>query len=254
MFGKLGLMAVFIGCANAVSAQIELKQASFKLGFADSSYSRFFNDYPLYKLITIYYDDGKPGIITLNTSNNAETFDLRFEGDRYWLSKKYPRLLIPPQPTVDASYIANSGNAQRTSMNGQICAELTRDSVIYRLYYYDRSNSYVEPSTFNLRPGYLGNQQELQKFVSQIYRSRQPATVGDSVFLFEGIVERSGALSNVTLLAGEKSAFTEELIKTLPKNATQWRPALQGGTPVRSEAKIYIKINPDQSLLVSTSR
>jgi protein TonB len=83
-------------------------------------------------------------------------------------------------------------------------------------------------------PEFPGGQKAMEKFIKD--NTRYPVEPGwkkvPGKVIGQLIVEKDGAISNITILKGVNSSFDEEyirIIKAMPK----WFPAKQNGSPVR---------------------
>lgn len=185
-------------------------------------------------------------MVYLNSSFIRDVFD----GDLYRLKQRYGQIDLPDYPAVNMDFPATKLDSMGSKYDYQFDVSVKKDHIIYDLtvdhVHQAYPFSYTEP-TAHYRPG----NNKLQTDI--LAECNHSVPLQDTVFIFQGIVNRNGIMTNTELVVGTSSIFTESIINWLQKPENLWRPQTQGGTPVRSLVDVFIRIRDGQILSVSSS-
>ncbi len=178
-------------------------------------------------------------------------YDLSFEGDKLLLSDDFPTI-----KNLLNKNLATTIQKPETVKNfklviGKNYSQL-RDSVpIYGLY----------PTMTPQR------KKDLQNFLSSQYKEfAKEVFTKDSVLLFQAIVDKSGNLIQIELLKGRRSDFYNFILDSYryyeknilnKTNTTTGKslllPAMLNGRPIRSLIDMYVRLNPNNTISISSN-
>ena len=156
----------------------------------------------------------------------ADQFDLRFEGDRIWFARQYPYGILK-LPSVQF-HVEQS--RQQAGHEREWHAVINPDSIVYK-------RLWTTPWVY---PVYEGNADKLADKIrrrSYLYRHSR---LQDSLLIFQGIVERDGRLTKVQQVFGDRTPYSDVVARWLESDDQRWRPAIQGGRPIRARAAVNI--------------
>ncbi len=187
--------------------------------------------------------------------NNYESYNLHFTGDSYFFEKKYGTFNFPDKEIVAASlnkcskpyYIKCSADADSIKCKLEFTCPLKKEKK-------EGDEDEIIFTKIETLSGYKNGIKELQKKIESSYRKsnwlKQKPTV-DSAFLFAIIIDnKDSCLKRIELTEGNYSPFAQFIIEEL-KTACSWIPSQQGGRPVKSYSKIFIRLNKDNSITVA---
>jgi len=185
-----------------------------------------------------------------NHRKESYFYDLSFEGDKLLLSDDFPSIKKLVDEDVASAIKKPDSMSNFLLVIGKNYAEL-RDSVpIYGLY----------PIMTQQR------RKDLQDFLNSKY-NESPSSFGkDSILLFQGEVDRGGNLGQIELLSGKKGAFYTFFLDNYAyyvenvfgktrqlSRESLIKPALLNGRPFRALIDIYVRLNPDNTISISSN-
>ncbi|MEQ1798537.1 MAG: hypothetical protein ABL872_11340 [Lacibacter sp.] len=183
--------------------------------------------------------------------NNYESYDLSFIGDSYFFEKKYGRFPSPNKELAAASL-------NRCSKPSFIKCAADADSIKCRLEFNcPVKKEEIDEMVFTkveILSGYKNGIKELQKKIETSYRNgslfkkNRPV---ETALLFDIIIDnKDSCLKRIELKRGNYSPFAQFIMDEL-KTSCSWTPSEQGGRPVKSYTKIFIRLNKDNSITVA---
>jgi hypothetical protein len=193
-----------------------------------------------------------------SSSENTDYFNLGFLGDKYLFERKYGELRLPG---TELKKVMEVYRAQRCNKSCSIEVVSKADSLRYivKCYCpweeeddYDRVFTKVERGP-KFKTGDIGLQQQIEV----AFKEQSPETPGlciDSVLIFKVLVDRKDScLTTIELIEGNHSLFAQVVIKEL-KRACAWIAGEAGGRPVIAYHKVFVRLNKDKSITVSTPK
>ncbi len=232
---------------NSIPIKEEINSILIANPQIDSIHIQFFQNTP--SKLEIF----KESNVVRNYKNRKDIFfyDLSFEGDKLLLSDDFPTI-----KNLLNKNLATTIQKPETVKNfklviGKKYSQL-RDSVpIYGLY----------PTMTPQR------KKSLQNFLSSQYKEfAKEVFTKDSVLLFQAIVDKSGNLIQIELLKGRKSDFYNFILDSyryyveniLNKTNTATGkslllPAMLNGRPIRSLIDMYVRLNPNNTISISSN-
>ncbi|WP_316793699.1 hypothetical protein [Pedobacter frigoris] len=255
LFALIFFIGIFFTEAYSQSQKV-----SFRVSISDGSSKSVFDQNPDIEHIYIRYKNGEPAIISFYErsekpeSKLIEKYYTRFEGDCYELSKKYPGLQLPQMPKLDVWHFAGVQSLKDSSIHVEVTTNLKRDTLVHNFTYTILGNTYVyDFMEMNERPKLKGSISDFQKKLRLAYQQWKPIAVTDSALLITGIVEKDGSFGNVQLLMGKPSPFSDKVLNFISREARSWWPGKALRTKIiREYAKIFVRLNKDDSITFST--
>lgn len=260
---KRALLIILCSCSlSGLNAQTR-QLASFRIALPDSSGRQFFNRNDLHKYI-VEFEQEKPVSVTMykNTGmyGNADSvadefYDLEFEGDKYLIKKKYEHINIPSLPVLDMSYWAAIGNIQHFKVRYEVPkAVVFKDSAAYLFNVWSYPD---DPDFFLFRMGpkvarYKGDIGLLAGRLERAFREKGHLPVTDSIFIFRGIVQRDGSLTDLELIVGENGSFSELIQLGLTESGAAWEPVFMNRT-IATYVRIYARLHADKRITLDIS-
>ncbi|RZK71912.1 MAG: hypothetical protein EOO92_20155 [Pedobacter sp.] len=274
------LLAILMSFFANTNAQVKHK-AGFTIRLADQSANEFFDKNPEFGYLYITYTNQQVATISFNKpdtplfSSLLVKLFLSFEGDRYLLKKKYNTLELPKHP--DLKLVSSYGIHNFNDSNGfyKVTSTILRDSVMHHFSYQSGASVHqhisgseknwmitsatydpkiqqpAKDTTFTLHPQLKSKISHYQKKLEQNYRLWKPLVVRDSTLLISGVVEKDGSLTQVKLLLGGPSLFSEKVLGFIKQEAKSWWPRMLSQT-IRDGTRIFIRLNKDDSITFST--
>ncbi|MBE8721376.1 hypothetical protein [Sphingobacterium pedocola] len=187
----------------------------------------------IYGIIDSIYYAGKTGIL------NYTFYNLNFEGDRFWVKKKYPmvyNLILSKNFVHYTTLMESKTSGILLTKTHSYIAKATRFSTVV-----------ATPRAVKIK--------EFTEYLNQNYSEAIKLT-RDSVLILQVVVEREGTMGETELLYGERGKFYDFVFGTKESQFPFGRffhPYLNNGTPRRSLADIYIRLNPDKTFTVSST-
>lgn len=185
--------------------------------------------------------------------NNYESYNLSFIGDRYFFEKQYGKFTLPVKELAAASL-------NRCSLPSYINCTADAGSIKCRLEFNcpvkkeEEDEDEMVFTKVEVLSGYKNGIKELQKKIENSYRNnsqfkqKQPV---ETAILFDIIVDnKDSCLKRIELKRGSYSPFAQFIMDEL-KTSCSWTPSEQGGRPVKSYSKIFIRLNKDNSITVA---
>lgn len=182
---------------------------------------------------------------------NSEYYDLTFEVDAYVFRYRYPGFLFPLLPSAVKVKDTCEMRAIRS-------LRMRRDSIEYWLdnkCAWDTTPTVTEKWIPLIRAAkYKGDINEIGRRI-QMYNKRIRDT-GDSILVFRGSIDKTGVLSNLELISGQKSDYSYLIERDLNYwNKSSWIPGklLVKNSMIQTFIKIFIRTNKDGTITVLTS-
>lgn len=266
---KLLASLFFLFISACAYSQIT-RHVAFKVALSDSSYRHFFDSHRDINWMLLDFELNTPIALSFYNHSNPHSYfhpdrsnepdkqyDLDFEGDVYWLSEKYCPFVVPELPAVEMLYLPGITDAKNIKTYFDAKAAVYRDSIVYyfsQSNYPDREDMVINSIRTKKKwfvPFFKEGNEVLAKRVEENYRSNGNSAEVDVVVISSALVERDGSLQNVHLLVGDQSSFSEAVQKALEENSQSWKPATQGGRPVRSAVLVYARLGSDKRVTVS---
>ncbi|WP_127125257.1 hypothetical protein [Pseudoflavitalea rhizosphaerae] len=229
-------MGVLINCIQAQTFK------KFDTVFLSGEYNDFFQQYPAIRAINIDAERKEFISLTLDKQGKAAShyFDIGFEGDKYLLRKEYGEI---PLPTA----LLEQLSSRVCKQNWYVSFRVVTDTIFGHLRYYCPGDSqdwdwHFEP--VRNRISYPGGIKELEPLVQEALRN---AVFHDSIYLLRAIVSPDKTINHFEVLEGSDKMVTDSIIAVLEKTGP-WRPAMQGGRPVKAYLKLFIRVLPDQRI------
>ncbi len=230
------------------------------------SAKRLLTNYPDIDSILIKFEQDKPISLQLlfnhqlsgsreQVSSREESYNLEFEGDVYLFKNKYVKAGIPVIPKAEIDHMSKM---QQCGSNYFLRATIHKDSIVYNFSQCcspnKKQNIFVKEYKYSA--SYNGSTKQLEQELSKKYDKKSSRPLGDSVLIFTSLVNKDllNNLQNIKLVTGTKSPFSDFIQKALEESGKFWIPMFQGGRPVKSFVRIYVRLNKDESITVSYSR
>lgn len=275
------VIIITIGMFVNVQAQTDYK-LGFQVSLPDQSANGIFDLHSKLDYIYITYRDDNPATISFNYRPNQEgksvneMLYLTFEGDRYLLAKKYPGFTLPKPARSKIEYLSWVKNFRDSSIYYGLTTRVVRDSVMHDFKFYtlskssrryrelegnfgivtavkDSSLTTIPDTLYSLHPKPKGGFSKVKKKLEDSFQQWKLITVLDSALLFSGIVETNGSFGNLKLEIGEPSLFSEKVIDFIERESLKWWPrAINTTRKVRQKTKIFIRLNHDETITLST--
>ncbi|MGK6351928.1 hypothetical protein [Parapedobacter sp. DT-150] len=214
----------------------------------DTLYNHLFTLHPDLDSIHIEFDTSQPVYAELYFgSDSAKSafkcdhigcFDLTFEGDRQILREKHGAIFSAA--LIEAKRLDMLNENKRME---RLNVFITRDTSIYK---YDP----LPPVIF---PAYKSGIKELETTIKNKYVKDVFVPQGDSILIFQSIVNRDKTLGDIGLIYGERSSFSEFVLRCLRETGASWVPMTKDGRVLRSLMDIYVRLNSDESISVSVT-
>ena len=246
------------------------KNQVFDTSFLTSSSKQFFNNNPVVNKIEYHlWASGSrtmyvyPKTIWLDSTyiktgfDNYEYYDFNFLGDRYLFEKKYSSLKLPER---EMNIVLKKSCNQYSYLNVIADADCTRCVLEYycptkkETDTIKKDDNEEEEKVFikvENKSGYkkgmkdLAHQMETAFKKKYAYNEKHPI---DSALIFKILIDnRDSCLKRIELITGGYTSFTQIIMDEL-KNSCSWTPSLQGGRPVKSYSKIFVRLNKDRSI------
>ncbi|MGK6351926.1 hypothetical protein [Parapedobacter sp. DT-150] len=265
---------VMFSCLFTTGAHSQItRDLTFQIVFPDTSNRHFFAKQHNISLFTVDFEKGIPISLSLYYSSKTqhpyspldnqdpdEFYDLEFDGDLYRLSKKYKQITMPVLPTLTMQYLPNITDRQDIKTYYDVKALIYKDdSIAYQFSQYHHPDdpdiaiytSKQRKEMFDAK--FKGGGTQLAKILEANYNEQQQVSVKDSILIFRGVVHRDGFLNDVELIQGQQSQFSNFIQQSLEESSKSWIPARQGGRSVMFAVNIYVRLNNDDSIMVSTN-
>lgn len=213
--------------------------------FLNSCNKNIFVSNPDVDSLHIDFENGVPELVTfyLRTDSTDRSweqyrkwFDLKFEGDLYVLDNALLENLFV-RSEIESDYI---DSIQSLVKYHRLSAKVYPDSTIYYFKYFPIYHAM-----------YKGDINNLKNKLEDNYIKDTQVVPGDSVLIFQGIVEREGILTSVALVTGEQSEYAESVKRGIESQHDSWIPYTKDGIPYRSLVDIYVRINSNGSFTVA---
>jgi hypothetical protein len=257
--------------SGALAQKTAIKNTSQELliTLPDTSNKYFFNKHPALKSIDVLYKNNQPYAVFLNFENERdnhdrrEHYDLAFEGDAYVLQQKYGVIhLKSPMARLRSGGGRNATNV----VFGITVASINKDSILYRgrQQLSDGTIEGYNPDWVTGAPArYTGEMKFVENRIARKFAEAEPTTPVDSIVVFRGTVSKQGHLSDMELIAGKQSDFSD-LVRAdflLPRDELgllpprrDWRPAIISRGGIDTKFNIYARLNKDGSVTIKTPR
>lgn len=264
----LFIIFLFVSTLSSFAQISSEKLFRFDKSFYDTSNNVFFAQHPDICYLEVRYNYNNPVAIYIYRKNTStqhekmqsqyvidESYDLEFLGDKYLFISKYGNMKLPFVPVSVIEKIDNASKCKEgEGRNAWLSAIVYRDSTIYRFKQECKQErkglTFISPGV-GTPPKYFGNISFLQKVVEKNCSNRTKF-INDSIFIFWGKVSNVGILSNLTLLVGTKSYFSDCLKQQIEKQENKWAPADVSGKKMNGYIRILVRLNNEKSVNILT--
>lgn len=226
----------------------------------------FRNDLYLHSISTAFRDDMPTDIYlyrkdSATDSTYVKYYNLLFKGDAVLFRENFGtvKYLLP---TAQVDYF--DGSKDINNAFALVAVNIYRDTVSYR-YRRRLSTTIIEgynPKFLIGMPArFKGDMQLMEERLSNKFSQLSNTNVLDSILVFSATINKAGVLSNMELVVGEKSVFSE-LVKNnldpppddlgLKKPSADWFAGNTDVGPRQSQIRIYVQLNQDGSVTIET--
>lgn len=250
----------FAGCSST-------KKQVVDTSFLTSSSKQFFNNNRVVNKIEYHLGTNGsrtmyvyPKTIWLDSTykktgfDNYEYYDFNFLGDRYLFEKKYSALNLPER---EMNIVLKKSCNPYSYLNVIADADCTRCVLEYycstkneRETDDDEEEEKVFIKVEN-KSRYKKGMKDLAHQMETAFKKKYVHTEKhsiDSVLIFKILIDnRDSCLKRIELIVGGYSSFTKIIMDELI-NSCSWIPSEQGGRPVKSYNKIFVRLNKDRSI------
>lgn len=243
--------------SNLHAQSVQQNSISARIASANVSHGKLFSSVEGLDSVLVVFIRNKAESVKLYIESTHlgqdiyDHFDANFIGDRYYFEKKYKQS-IPALPKLEIDSISKMKGCEG---DFQIIAKINRDSIIYSLFQIcpkdEEKIAYSGRHAVNAT--YKGGDEQLTRYIEAGLRSEIHRIGLDSVVLLNGVVNPDGSLRDLKLVESESSPFADFILNRLEHTSKSWLPTIQGGRPVRSVVRFYIRLNADKRLEVATS-
>lgn len=254
---KKTLFTLIVSMGLFLNAQAQREpRAAFQIGFPDQSSKSFFMLHPEIDCVIIKYKNNQAVNVDFRFEQSPgkfsrEFFDLTFEGDKYYIAKKYETLKLPKPGKLTMEFLANVEKLSRRNPDYDASIILRSDSIFHNFSFFTSIGNNVTPSKQNLdRASLKGGIAPLQKKLEQNFKQWNPVKGVDSIILISGVVSENGTLGKLEMKIGEPSKFSNRVLEFIQNEAIGWEPAWQSRN-VKYQVKFFVKLNPDNSIALS---
>ena len=254
---KKTLITLIVSMGLFLNAQAQREpRAGFQIGFPDQSSKSFFTLYPEIDCIIIKYKNNQPVNLDFRFKQSPgkyshELFDMAFEGDKYFVTKKYETLVLPNPGKLTMDFLAGVEKLSQRNPNYDASVTLRPDSIFHHFSFFTSTGGNLTPSEQTLNRAKLkGGIAPLQKKLEQNFKQWKPIKGVDSAILISGVVSENGTLGKLETKIGEPSQFSNRVLEFIQSEAIGWQPAWQNRN-VRYQIKFFVRLNPDGSITLS---
>jgi len=270
LFLSLFFLSTYFLIAQSVDQQknIDQNMINIRVSIADTSNNSLLNRQEKLKEIWGLFRNDKLHEIRLRYRDHntdfwdSEFYDMNFEGDVYVFNNKYKNSIRFVEPQIDVQQIYGK---KIECLNSKVLRTIIRqDSVIFNFKLECLGNGINRDIPVRTELGvpakYSGDLKKLCSAVEKQFADINTTFGIDSIVVFRGVVDVSGDLSGLILEAGEQSAFSDavkDVLKFSQRTPTlrerkYWVPAKIERGPVKSNIRIYARLNGDGSVTLST--
>ncbi|MFT3845742.1 MAG: hypothetical protein QM725_11860 [Lacibacter sp.] len=189
-----------------------------------------------------------------SSTNNYNWYDLNFIGDKYFFETKYGVFKLP---TTEINKLVQNKCSDQYYIRGSLNA----DSVKCKIEFYcpvpknkTEDEDEIIFTKIEIISGYKNGIKALQNDLQTAfnnYHFSKKINPNKSAMLFEVLIDnKDSCLKRIELKEGEYSEFTQFIIDELRNNCS-WTPSIQGGRPVKSYSKIFVRLNKDKTITVA---
>lgn len=259
---KLHLIIFLLVCSLISKAQL----ITIDTSFANTSSKQFFERNRLVeKIFYSINSDGSKDIqiyrkgiwqdasFNFSVPSDYESYNLNFIGDNYFFLKKYGALNFPEKELASIS-------KNKCSNSPYVRGYIFPDSIHCIIEFLCPVETKSDPDEivftkvevlWGFKNGLKALQNKIQAAYLKSHLSNRKMSA-DSAFMFSIVIDRKDScLIRIELTKGNYTPVAQFLTDEL-RAACGWTPAMQGGRPVRSFTKIFIRLNMDGSLVVAT--
>ena len=270
---KTGFLVLFCCIVFNLSAQFSDGNIfRFEASFADTSSNFFFThhtDIPRLRIgfvrdtiAAVYLFERNDDSVRYNREDSLfhtspyrvrESYDLSFLGDVCLFSTRYKHFKFPVVPRLIMDKISQAPKCMKGG-RAWLSAIIYKDSIRYE--FQQQCDSWGSIIVFNV-PGigapaeYPGNINDLQEKIKKNV-SGIKLTDSDTSFVFWARVSRTGILSEVKLMAGIQTKFSDMLKTEIERVYKKWQPATLSGTRMDGYIRFYIRRNNKGEIIILT--
>ena len=194
--------------------------------------------------ISVYFKDDKPLF-------KSEYYDLEYEVDAYIFMKLYGHVHFPLSPRENTIQNDNDSACNKCKIS---YARIYPDSVRCSLIRPSETHDFRKTDKVYAMPVKYRNIESIGKRI--LLYNKQTLKSADSIIVFRGIVDKDGILSDIELIVGKRSVYSDQVEKDLLSLFSDlWEPArlLETGQAYPTYIKIYIRLNRDGTVTVLLS-
>lgn len=243
------------------NAQSVSNVTSFQMTLPNITGKAFFVENPNIESLMIEYKQGRSISLGMfyqsnesQNNNSDEFYDLTFTGDQYILAKRYKSYDFLHYPKV--GLINEKISIRPVEHQYRVKEIINKDSIMYEVtinHVFGDDVGVLGPD--QVTATYIDGSEKLTSNIISCCTIGQDrkSSIADAVFLYRGTVDRDGSLSDVALILGKSSDLSASMKKCVEDTSGSWRPALQGGRPVKSLVDIFIQFKRNEEVVVSFS-
>jgi hypothetical protein len=242
---------------------------NWHVNLPDTSNLDFFRQHPhISKIDMTVVNDKVEGISLIfkdknERGNEREAYSTYFKGDVLVFQDRYKK----PISWVIPRFYTNDINGDYVGYMYDHCSSsIYPDSVIFRYYEHhllseNKKQKQAVGGGGPFTPSFVGKIQDLADSITVELAKTGYEDTGESVVVFEGIVERNGKLQDLEQVFGDSTLFSETvafcLLKDYPDirrfKRGMWHPSIADGRPMRARIRIYAELREGE-LYVEPSR
>lgn len=235
-----------------------------RIAMPDTTYRHFLSEHDSLASVDVTYADKEPFSIFLNfhdlkPKQERMYFDLGLAGDRHFFEGKYSTIWYFNAEQIDRIPWAENDEAIKllsTTFDGDsvICnGELVLPNVVQN----NRDSGVGSPAR------YQGDISMLAAKIAERLVEKGKEEIIDSALVFEGTVTKQFQLEDLTLVLGEKSAFSDLAADVLLEKGAGtgdeppragWFPTQIDRGPTEVRTRIFVKLEPDGTVTIETPR
>ena len=232
-------------------------RAGFEVRTYDTSANQFFEQNSNIKHISIHYYNGMAQVLYVyykgrDVNRPDEKYTLTFEGDVHLFNKKFKTFPFPRKTVAKLHSLDGFINLKDSTIVYTNYTTIKPDSLTQHFSFYTVKGKAI-PDFFPefYRPTLKGSILELTKKLETEFKQWKPLKVTDSIIVLTGLVDKEGKIGKLSLIDEAPSEYSNKVLDFMTRVATSWNPRIAGGALMRSEVKISVRINKDDSVKIS---
>jgi len=250
---------VLLLIVNCVSYGQPHIKAVFRINEFNAASAVFFKNNPNIKRIVVDHKKGRAiNLAVFNTDtkdgeyNPSESYVLNFDGDVHILNKKYPEFPFSKASELLAKNLLNMKEITEKDTSYLLRTTFRPDSLTHFFEFYSTNDvpEYHFVRVLN-RPFLKQKISAITDTLEKRLQSWKPIVISDSIIVMSGTVETNGTLTNLELLEGKASSYSDKIMQELIA-ITVWWPVRLGQKAVPWAVKISLRVNQDSTLKLET--